>query len=133
MYPSKEEILTNIYQPSQEIKDIIESWKIKWYYKKWKKANTLTKIIALQDLTYGLVTPPIQFNITDKWYIQRTNPPTMGIKQDSLSIISCLHEIGHLIYGNSELKACTYSVGIFKECFPIEFSVLKWEGHMLRK
>lgn len=51
----------------------------------------------------------------------------------SLSIISFLHEYGHALYGNSELKACRFSVHLFKDAFPKSYAKLQWRGHMLVK
>ena len=47
------------------------------------------------------------------------------------SIISFLHELGHYLFGPSELKTCRFSVGMFKTYFKDEMKNLKWEGHML--
>jgi len=54
------------------------------------------------------------------------------LSANSPSIISALHEFGHYKYGRSELKACRFSVHLFKEIFPIAYKKLKWEGHMLK-
>jgi len=57
---------------------------------------------------------------------------TIYLSDNNPSIISALHEFGHYLYGKSELKACRFSVHLFKEIFPIAYKKLKWEGHMLK-
>ncbi len=47
------------------------------------------------------------------------------------SIISALHEFGHHLFGSSELKACRWSVWLFKKAFPKAFTKLKFKGHLL--
>jgi hypothetical protein len=49
------------------------------------------------------------------------------------SIITTLHEISHFINGSSELKACRFSVWLFRDSFPLAYKKLRWEGHKLVK
>ena len=103
----------------------------------WSKQPKHKKWIALKDLVYTLciihgVAPPIFVVDDGEW---RYNPRTKTIKADysNPSIISALHELGHHLYGTKELDACTFSVGLFKSCFPRAYRTLKWEGHALVK
>ena len=49
-----------------------------------------------------------------------------------LSVITFLHEVGHVLYGRSELKACRWSLQLFKKTFPRSFSGLLFERHVAR-
>jgi len=139
LYPNKQEILQNIKIPNEKTKSIIIKWKKQGYYKKWRNSDSITKIKAFKYLTKSLVSSDtkILFIETSEWFTQ-WHPDDLcnkaiGIDTNNLSIISCLHEIGHIIFGSSELDACTYSVGIFSTCFPIECNTLEWKGHMLTR
>lgn len=49
-----------------------------------------------------------------------------------LSVITYLHEIGHVLKGHSEFEACRWSLRLFQRCFPRSFARLRWEGHVGR-
>jgi len=49
----------------------------------------------------------------------------------NLSIITLLHEFGHLLYGSSERRAVYFSVNLFRKVFTKQFSGLRTEGHKL--
>jgi len=51
----------------------------------------------------------------------------------NLSIITLLHEFGHLLYGTSERRAVYFSVNLFRKVFAKQFSALKAHKHMLVK
>jgi hypothetical protein len=55
------------------------------------------------------------------------------ILRGRLSVITCLHEVGHLLYGSSEYQACAWSLRLFRECFPKSWSRLQFNGHMAVK
>lgn len=140
-YPTKDEILSNLKKPDEITKQKIIEWKKEFYYGKWKDSSKENKINAFISLIATLINnnQKIKYaiNITDKWYIlintKNQETQEIGIDQNNLSIISCLHEIGHALHGKKELDACTYSIGIFIECFPKEYSDLMWKGHLLIK
>lgn len=138
VYPRKEEILANLITPNKEQIDIIDRWKEKWYNGLWSKRLLEEKIKALKDLAEGLVSQDIDLSITLglSWYttiFEDEKRAIIGVDITSPSIISMLHEIGHVMHGTSELKACAYSIGIFSTCFPGAYKNLTWKGHMLVK
>jgi len=112
---------------------------MRYYYKVWSKFNNNDKLKVLQDLSNGLVTPTttIEYLPTTSWSVtldpENQNYHIMTMDRNNPSIISLLHEVGHIIHGKSELEACIYSVSIFKNLFPKEYSRLTWNGHMLKK
>lgn len=65
-------------------------------------------------------------------YAYRPSDQTIMLDHNRPSIISALHELGHHLYGDSELQACRFSVWLFKEAFPKSYAKLRWEGHMLK-
>ncbi len=50
-----------------------------------------------------------------------------------LSVITLLHEWGHVLKGSSEFEACRWSLRLFQKCFPRSFGRLRWEGHVGRR
>lgn len=140
-YPTKNQILN---ERIILIKEEIEYFK-KWKNREWKTAKKTqiqkeyTKILALRVL------------VNEISHIHDKEPPsvvatlTPATKNDSASynhrhktiylhdtsIITTLHELGHHLFGKSELLACAYSVHLFKLVFPKSFKKLRWEGHKL--
>lgn len=64
-------------------------------------------------------------------YTYNPSNKTIYLDHHHPSVISTLHELGHHLYGESELLACRFSVWLFKEGFPRDYAKLKWNGHML--
>lgn len=50
-----------------------------------------------------------------------------------LSVVTFLHEWGHVLKGHSEFEACRWSLRLFQRCFPRSWSRLRFDGHMARK
>jgi hypothetical protein len=135
-YPTKEEILENLYTPTNTELLVIQEWK-QAYYKAWAAKTEKEKHDSLEVLLNSLINalkaPPITY-VKDEygWRYYPEKKIIVGhIKNPS--IISALHELGHHLYGSSELFACIYSVGIFKESFPSAYKNLEFKGHMLTK
>lgn len=49
-----------------------------------------------------------------------------------LSVVTFLHEWGHRLFGRSERKAVSWSINLFRRCFPKSFAHCGHDGHMLR-
>lgn len=134
-YPTKEEILSN--PPSNIETDIriLAEWKEE-NYKDWKNKTLNMKWKALEELLQELAkhySHPCKIEVNDSRNYYDPNTQTINLSDEKPSIISSLHEFGHHLYGESELKACSYSVWMFKTVFPKVFKKIKWEGHMIRK
>ena len=137
LYPSKEEIInTNTIHTLKDIM-LLQAWKVEFYTKRWSQLNNDKKLLHLYFLT-ETITKDIQdvhrvhYKLSNE-YAVNLKSRTLYFKKDSPSIISTLHEIGHLFYGASELKACVFSYKLFRTVFPNECKKLTWEGHMLVK
>jgi len=135
MYPTKVEILETEHKFKPAVLRLVKEWKRDI----WKdaKATNDSQCIALRMLVTMLgkvYDKPVNIEFVKgaptSWYspkyktIYLTNP---------YSIISALHELAHHLFGANELKACHWSVWLFKKTFPQAFHKLKWEGHMLKK
>ncbi|MHC4464215.1 MAG: hypothetical protein ACYS30_22725 [Planctomycetota bacterium] len=48
-----------------------------------------------------------------------------------LSVLTYLHEFGHVLKGHSEREACMWSVNLFRKVFPEQFERLTATGHYL--
>jgi hypothetical protein len=57
-------------------------------------------------------------------------PATNTIVLSKCSVITALHEIGHLLLGRSEYAVCAWSLALFRRCFPKSWSRLTFDGHM---
>lgn len=134
-YPTKKEILT--YKPDfkGEVK-ILKTWK-KSFYKNWNKKNNQEKLGNLTNLINFLANlhkTKVQIKTIEGTDSSCYNPRLKTIFIDnSLSIITTLHEFGHHLFGPDETQACRWSIHLFKKVFPKTFEKLRWEGHMLKQ
>lgn len=127
-YPTMEEIMAEEMSLDGKTVEILLQWKRDC----WKDWNNQTQfeqwvnlLILIQRLAY-----PIFFE-KGKKYSYNDTTKTLTIDKDHPSLISTLHEIGHHLYGPSELLACRFSVQLFKAVFPGSFKKLKVDGHRL--
>jgi len=134
MYPTKKEILDNLTVPMEMA---VRSLKL-WFKHKWvpiKKEKELVKFKALKRLIENMAIiykKPVRCIYkpeADSCYYN-LHLKTIFLN-NSLSILSSLHEFGHHLFGSSELSACTWSVSLFKVALPKTYSKLKWKGHLL--
>jgi hypothetical protein len=131
-YPTKEEILGKPMKFKEELMDTLLTWKLGWWAdrKKVGVENALERLVdELNDVYYKNTEIFFMPHLSTCFYI----PKQHRILMNSHSIISLLHEYGHAIFGTSELKACRFSVHIFKNLFPRAYARLEWNGHMLVK
>lgn len=132
-YPSKDEILQHPQIISiQDIRSL-KKWKYRYYTNLWNKLTLKEKTFILYNLIEYLRFPELTHYLESHEYASNLKTQTIFFKKDAPSIISTLHEIGHLLYGESELKACAYSFQLFNAIFPKEIAKLTWQGHMLVK
>jgi hypothetical protein len=131
-YPTKEAIMA---EPPPQFADediaIVKNWK-QAHFKNWSQLDLETKLLSLKNLVQVLAPEIISVSGDHYCYINNSTPIIM-LDATNPSILSTLHEIGHSRYGSSELKACRFSVWLFKICFPRSFEQLSWDGHMLKK
>ena len=135
-YPTKEEILAEplpLHKPGL-IREII-AWK-KHVWKDCKHDNS-TKGIALAALVNILNTTyakNVRLEFMEGTASPRYNPMTKTITMnETMSIISTMHEFAHALYGADEKKACRWSVHLFRKTFPRAYGQLVWQGHCLVK
>lgn len=55
------------------------------------------------------------------------------ILRGRLSVITTLHETAHLLFGPSERVACSWSLRLYRDCFPRSWSRLRFDGHVAKK
>lgn len=83
--------------------------------------------------TCGIEPPKLRFERMDggttgaSHYIPRDHRIVMVGK---LSVVTFLHEFAHAL-GYDERKACRWSINLFRECFPRQYSRLIHVGHTL--
>lgn len=134
MYPSTEQVIEAVSKTNVDwYIPVVKSWKTNYYNRKWSKETNEYKLLALQTLASLIKASSPSYSYTvivGDQYCFRPWLNQIELGQNP-SILSTLHEIGHAIWGPSELDACRFSVAIFKTVFPKEFSQLEWKGHML--
>jgi Zn-dependent peptidase ImmA (M78 family) len=131
MYPTKEKILEKETKHKKETVLLLIAFK-----KKWKtKTKTKEKFKALKTLLNNLAKIykkelKVEYEPTAPSCYYNPKEKTIYLNE-SLSIISTLHEFAHHLYGKSELTACRWSVSLFKKTFPLAYNKLHWNGHLL--
>jgi len=151
LYPTRERILkemdnTHPRHPPNGYIAAINKWKTSWYYP-WHKKLIRDKRLSIESLIAHLKETnrahprQLSFRWGNSWIHTKTLLEVHTITGDrrNPSILSALHEFGHAIQPDGiskrehELRACVFSIGLFRECFPREFARLEWKGHMLRR
>jgi len=148
LYPSRREIISYPRLITPEAIYSLQRWKNNYYthnrYKipPWHEKSIKDKNEALMILVRIYITgtvyhtkyPMHQVELTlTTQYATDLKSHILYFNEVAPSIISTLHEVDHLLYGPSELKACAYSYQLFNEVFPTECANLEWCGHMLVK
>lgn len=139
MYPTTKALQEKIKyaRPNKHAITIIHIWKNLHYLKKWKKKTKKEKQISIEYLNslLSLIFHKPNNQIGIEWqeyaWVYEPTERIIWAEANNPSIISLLHEFGHSIYGSSELKACVFSIALFKTCFPKEYTRLEWNEHML--
>lgn len=133
-YPSPAQIEAYAGEEVQFSDDLIATV-MKWKKEVWypfKRNGVFGKLFAISVLIdtfnefYG---KNVKLDIGPDCY----QPDRDRILLVSPSVITGMHEYGHALYGEDELKACAYSIHLFKRCFPIAYEQLEWDGHVLRR
>jgi hypothetical protein len=131
-YPTRQEILKSPPKFPPEVINYINYWKNSIWPQgvTTKQQKGWISLLLLEiSLLYKKPFKKIKCGPSYK-YSPATKTICLGPKP---SIISSLHELGHHLYGASELEACKFSVHLFKEAFPKSFEKLTWKGHTLVK
>jgi len=136
IYPSKKEILNNLIETDKTLIKIFRGW-MATSWKKAKNKSEKQKFLALKELiqvfAIHLESPVlVEYKPSIASCCYSPSKKTIFLN-NSLSIISSMHELGHHLLGESELLACTWSLSYFIEAFPKSYAKLHWDGHLLRK
>lgn len=129
MYPTAEQILA---APRRRYKPGTLT-----FVRRWKRENRGHRRTpdAIKQLLEGLgviYQKPVQVLFSagaDDHY----NPAasTIVLNADRLSVVTALHEFGHHLYGVSELKACRWSIHLFRRTFRRTFERATFDRHVL--
>lgn len=139
-YPTKEQIMEALYEPTEKEYIAVKTWKIEHFNRKWSHMRLEDKHAALKELVYAVCAArglrremwPSYTPIGEEW-AYRPEAKQILAQTENPSIISALHELAHHLTGASETEACRFSIGIFIKCFPKTYAKLEWHGHMLKK
>lgn len=136
MYPTKKQILQKPFPLDPIVLAVAAIWKLGYLKKLAAKdqKQRLKEIQLLLDLLAAKLTPARSPRIAlGETYCYHPASQTIYLDKTHASVISALHELGHHAYGPSELKACRFSVWLFKTIFPEFYEKLTWVGHLLVK
>lgn len=134
MYPTKEKILNKPIKHRREIINIVKNWKIDEWLEA-RSSNPREKFEAIKFLLNNIAlaySKQVNVEFVPEILSCCYRPETRTISiNHTVSIISALHELAHHLFGASELKACRWSIWLFKKTFPIAYSKLVWKQHLL--
>ena len=134
-YPIKEKILAHMPIFRIGMFNIMMKFK-EQAMPRWKKfgpALQFTALILLVDDISDLYKKPVlHFEAGNRYTYDRATQ-TIMYDCNHPSIVSFLHELGHHLFGPSELKACRFSVWLLILFLPNVYNKLHWDGHMLKK
>jgi len=135
-YPTKEQIVGQTILHKKGIIAIVKRWK-KENWKTAKAGSPRNKFDALKiliEMITAIYGKPVNVEFVPELPSCCYNPQKKTISVNaSVSIISALHELAHHLFDASELKACRWSIWLFKKTFPIAYSKLIWNQHLLIK
>lgn len=138
VYPTKEAILA---EPMPTHKPAVIALTKQWKREVWKISKSGSpeqRFEALKTLLNRIAVEHYQKPVE---VVYSPGIPSCAYNQvlnriminESLSIISSLHELAHHLFGPDETKACRWSVHLFKKTFPKAYAGLEWRGHTLIK
>lgn len=134
IYPTKEKILASPIKHKREIVKTVKSWKTE----EWMDARNMSpreKFEVIKSLLNNIslaYEKPVNVEFVPELPSCCYNPQTLTISiNGTVSIISSLHELAHHLFGASELKACRWSIWLFKKTFPKAYAKLVWNQHTL--
>lgn len=128
-YPTVEEAFAHKIKLKPEIIQKVLDWKhITW--RDWAKKEKFYQFNFLKTLIQEILGDNTILIYFGNAYFSIKDPPAIVLGPVP-SVISTLHEVGHQLYGSSELEACAFSLQLFKEVFPKDFAKLKPHGHMM--
>lgn len=130
-YPTKDEVLADLYEPSrsEEFKlatfgFIFDRWNTKEFPRRLKRMVISALLKGLTE-EYDTPFPTIVWGHTNE-----ARRAKREIELIDHSIITALHELGHYLFGDDELRAQQYAVGCYKIINPT-LKGLTWKGHLL--
>jgi hypothetical protein len=133
-YPTQEQILRGDFKHRPEVIRAAKRWKnLNWKQEIRAGGSRRRAIVDLLHMISGIYGKPVLVEVfpdaecSSAYFGERKTIVLNGTP----SIITALHELSHHLFGASELQACRWSVILFKKVFPVAFSRLVWEGHML--
>lgn len=132
-YPTKKEVLADLYNPEPFSEEEFQMsilgvvvrqglWKKLSESQQMRFLNSISEAICDSHDRRAAEVVPSFFDTYDR------TDDVIGLTKPS--IITFLHELGHAIFGDSELDAQRYAVGMYKIINP-KLTGLIWKGHML--
>lgn len=125
-YPSTvAEVIADVrYRP-----DVLRAVRAYARLKPWRgdRRGKMWRLHADLCAIYG-VSVTLRFN---RRYPACYSPRHRVINLPQVSVVSYLHEFAHAVFGSCEVRACRWSINLFRRCFPRSFARCRQVGHLL--
>lgn len=138
MYPTKEEILANL-RPLDKRTVLAMRFFKDTFYVSWRIQSNNLKLLSLKALVDSICilmeeeVPDVKISHFGYSYLEEDvdeGKNAVIYLGPEASILSTLHELGHHLYGPSELDAQVFAVSCYKIINPT-LKGLQWKGHLL--
>jgi hypothetical protein len=135
MYPTAEQIMAEpMPLHRKDVVRFVFDWKRAWTGRR----RTREGLTALASGIASIYGKSVDVRFTDGLASLGTASPDGAITLDAGrgSVVTTLHELAHVLFPSedraaAELKACRWSVWLFKKTFPATFARCRFEGHVL--
>jgi hypothetical protein len=127
LYPTADEVLAApelTYRP--EVVRFVFAWKREWQGRRRTPDAIGALLRGLADVYQTPVDVTFMSGASDSADLRGH----ITLNADHLSVITALHEFAHHRFGASEMKACRWSVQLFRKTFPRTFARGRFVGHV---
>lgn len=138
-YPSATEILRKNHKHRPTVIKAVKAWKREVWYPA-RAGDHEARFKAIEELVVRLAKDFYDKPVKVVWKPDAVNSSSFYTPKNETiticgepSIVTALHELAHHLFGESEDKACKWSVHLFRKTFPKAFGELHFSGHMLTR
>lgn len=131
MYPTPAQILARPVRFRPGTLELLSAWRQR-YRGQLRTPDAVTRLLEALALLHDRPVA-VTFVRGHAALVDAYDPwtQTIALNRDRLSVVTALHEFAHHLYGPSELRACRWSVWLFRATFPRTYARLTWRGHLL--
>ena len=131
MYPTKQVILRRPVRHRQRTIALVQNWKRQYRGSLRSRMSLCILVSRLANLYDRPCTVRFIDNPGETGAYYDPSTATITLNGARLSVVTTLHEFAHHLFGRSEVRACRWSVWLFRRTFRRSYRRLDWRGHML--